>query len=78
VDREHESGDLRELFQIYHGECGFGGCSRPDFLDELAKLIPDEIVEFLKNLVSVVDQAIEEQVVMRFSDEGIVTADMSR
>jgi len=47
-------------------------------LDELAKLIPDEIVEFQKNLVSAADQAIEEQVVMRFSDEGIVTADMSR
>ncbi|KAJ5864577.1 Vacuolar basic amino acid transporter 3 [Penicillium soppii] len=49
-------GDGEEpLFKIYLGERGFEGCRRTDFLDALAKMVPDDRIEFNKDLVKIIE-----------------------
>ena len=78
VDGQHDGDDIRLLFQVYLGERGFEGCARSEFLDELAKLLPDGAVEYKKNLdsVQVADQPDSEKLVLKFGDGTTATADV--
>ena len=69
--------DVREtlIYKMYLGERGFEGCHRADLLDELVKMIPEGKVKFNKNLESVVDRGDGEQLLLKFRDGALETAD---
>ena len=69
-------GDEELLFKVYLGERGFEGCRRTDFLNELVKLLPDDCVEFNKNLVNITEDAENRTVVLRFADGSTSNADV--
>lgn len=76
VDGQHESDDLRNLFDVYLGERGFEGCARPDFLDEMAKLLPKDIVEFQKALKTVDNIEGAGKLGLTFEDGSMHVADI--
>lgn len=51
-----EHGDSEEpLFKVYLGERGFEGCRRTDFLNELVKMLPEDSVEFNKEVIDITE-----------------------
>ena len=62
-------------FQIYTGYRGFEGCVRAHFLDELLQLLPENTIEFGKNIEEVVDQGDDKKVLLKFSDRSTAEAD---
>lgn len=76
VDGQCDSDELKHLFKIYLGERAFEGCSRPDFLDELAKLLPEDTVEFRKELDAITDAGEKGKVLLGFTDGTKATADI--
>ncbi|GME66424.1 MFS general substrate transporter [Neofusicoccum parvum] len=71
-DDTHEETILR----LYLGERGFEGCRRPDFLEELVCLVPEEKVEFEKELVSVLEGGDNQKTVLLFRDGTSAEADV--
>ncbi|KAM0810164.1 putative FAD-binding domain-containing protein [Seiridium cardinale] len=76
VDGQSGMDDLQNLFKVYLGDRGFEGCSRPDYLDALARLMPSECLKFQKNLLSIVDSPDDDKVVLKFTDGTSTSADM--
>jgi salicylate hydroxylase len=78
VDGEHDGEGIKLLFKLYLGERGFEGCSRPDYLDELGKLLPGETVQFGKELVSAqpVQKGDNKRMELVFADGRTVIADL--
>ncbi|KAE8148522.1 hypothetical protein BDV25DRAFT_131163 [Aspergillus avenaceus] len=52
------------IYNMYLGERGFEGCHRAQFLDELAKLIPRQCVEFRKNLRTIEERGEDQKMVV--------------
>lgn len=76
---QSETGDGEGLlFKVYLGERGFEGCRRTDFLQELAKLLPESCVEFNKNLSTIEEAAkgSDGKIKLIFSDGHCATADV--
>lgn len=66
-----------ELFKVYLGKRGTEGCRRTDFLEELAKLVPESNIEFQKELVDVVEgHNDEDKLVLKFGDGTTAEADV--
>lgn len=57
---------------------GFEGCHRAQLLDELVKLIPEDLVTFRKNIDTVVDQGEGKKLVLKFQDGTTAEADAGR
>ncbi|KFA70775.1 hypothetical protein S40288_09366 [Stachybotrys chartarum IBT 40288] len=78
VDGQHPGEEIKLLFQIYLGERGFEGCSRPDFLEGLERLLPDGIVQFQKSLESIVvdESQPSKKALLKFSDGFTTSADI--
>ncbi|OBT52516.1 hypothetical protein VE04_07896 [Pseudogymnoascus sp. 24MN13] len=71
------SSDVEELiFKLHAGYRGFEGCVRADFLDEMLKLIPPEIIQFNKSIVDIVDPGDGAKVQMHFKDGSTAQADV--
>ena len=81
VDAFHEDGDdarytkQKSFFDMYLGERGFEGCSRPDFLAELSALLPEGTIQFQKRMDSITDQENESKVLLGFEDGTTAEAD---
>lgn len=73
----HNSEDDEEvlIFKLYAGYRGFEGCVRADFLNELLKLIPSEVIEFGKCIDQIVDQGDDKKVLLQFKDGSTAEAD---
>ena len=73
-----DCGDGEELlFKVYLGNRGFEGCRRSDFLDELAKMIPESCIEFNKDLVNVIEARGDGgRVFLQFGDGTTAEADV--
>ncbi|EKG11421.1 Monooxygenase FAD-binding protein [Macrophomina phaseolina MS6] len=69
---EHEETILR----LYLGERGFEGCRRSDFLDELIQHIPEENVQFRKELVEVTERSGDGRLLLSFQDSTSAEADV--
>lgn len=63
------------MLKLYLGERGFEGCRRPDFMDEMVKLIPAEHVQLDKDLVSVADEG-NDRMHLSFRDGSTAMADI--
>ncbi|KAI0890807.1 hypothetical protein F4806DRAFT_489864 [Annulohypoxylon nitens] len=72
-DEDEEEEPL--CFQLYAGYRGFEGCVRAHFLDELLQLLPENTIEFGKNIEEVVDQGDDKKVLLKFSDGSTAEAD---
>lgn len=72
-DNEKDNHGL--IHRMYLGERGFEGCARADFLDELVKLMPQEAIQFRKNLEEIIDEEGSGRVGLKFSDGSSVDAD---
>ncbi|KAK3389142.1 hypothetical protein B0H63DRAFT_463062 [Podospora didyma] len=68
----HDTAEL--LFRLHVGKDGFQGCRRCDILEEWAKLIPPERVEFGKEIDCVTEDA--KGLVIQFKDGTADTADV--
>ena len=65
------------LFKVYLGKRGFEGCRRADFLDELAKMVPESCIEFKRNLIDVAEAPSDGgRVVLQFDDGTTGEADV--
>jgi len=73
-----QCGDGEEqLFKIYLGERGFEGCRRTDFLNELVKIVPDDCVEFSKDLINIVEPGEKNgKIMLHFADGSMSMADV--
>jgi salicylate hydroxylase len=65
------------IYSLYLGKDMFKGCRRSDFIEELAKLIPNENVAFLKQVDLIFEDADGKANVV-FKDGESVTADIGR
>lgn len=63
------------MFKLYLGEQAFRGCRRYEFIDELAKLMPEEHVKFSKEIDTLVDGE-EGRVQLKFKDGTVDSADI--
>ncbi|KAL4755971.1 uncharacterized protein BDW70DRAFT_29876 [Aspergillus foveolatus] len=74
---EAKNGTQEELiYNMYLGERGFEGCHRAQFLNELAKLIPEDCAQFCKNLSTIEDRGEDQKIVLKFQDGTIAHADV--
>ncbi|KAM7201797.1 salicylate hydroxylase [Naviculisporaceae sp. PSN 640] len=64
------------LFKLYCGKDGFQGCRRSDILEEWAKLIPAERVQFSKTVDTVSEETSDGKVTITFTDGSKVYADV--
>ncbi|KAJ5893431.1 Vacuolar basic amino acid transporter 3 [Penicillium taxi] len=68
------------LFKIYLGNRGFEGCRRSDFLAELAEMIPENCIEFQKEVISVTEAGYSDNeggvTVLHFADGTVAEADI--
>lgn len=78
VDGVGEHDEDRMVHKMYLGERGFEGCHRADFLDELAKLIPEGVVHFGRNLAQIEDVEADGPVRLVFVDGSVETADVGK
>ncbi|KAL9112790.1 MAG: hypothetical protein Q9227_003093 [Pyrenula ochraceoflavens] len=65
----------KELFRLHAGESGFDGCLRAQFLDEMVKFIPPDVVEFRKKLYTYVVPSDQGPITLKFEDGTSATAD---
>ena len=74
----HDAQSNRDelIHKMYLGERGFEGCHRADFLDELVKVVPQETVQFSKNLETIVELGDHGRVELKFTDGSSATADV--
>ena len=74
----HDAQPYRDelIHKMYLGERGFEGCHRADFLDELVKMMPEDTVQFRKNLDTIVQLGENQKVELRFTDGSSATADV--
>ncbi|KXT16737.1 hypothetical protein AC579_5236 [Pseudocercospora musae] len=63
------------LYELDAGNNGFEGCRRDHFLEELLKKLPQDVVQFGKNLVAIKQSTGEDKVVMSFEDGSVAEAD---
>jgi salicylate hydroxylase len=76
---EANNGTKDELiYNMYLGERGFEGCHRAQFLNELAKLIPEDCAQFRKNLSTIEDRGEDQKIVLKFQDGTIAHADVGK
>lgn len=64
------------ILRLYCGERGFEGCRRLDFLEELVKCVPEEFVEFEKDMVGVTERRNDEKILLSFRDGSTAEADV--
>ncbi|KAF2996712.1 hypothetical protein E8E13_005642 [Curvularia kusanoi] len=64
------------MLKLYLGERGFEGCRRPDLMNEMVKLIPEDYVELGKDLVSATESDDNGRIQMVFKDGSTATADV--
>lgn len=74
ADPEHEE----TILKLYLGERGFEGCRRPDFMEEMLKLIPTEHIRLNKNLVSATEHESTGAINFVFKDGSTATADVGK
>lgn len=65
------------MFKLYLGEQAFRGCRRCEFIDELAKMVPEGHVKFSKEIDTVVDNE-EGPVQLMFKDGTVESADIGK
>jgi salicylate hydroxylase len=63
------------LYKLYAGHRGFEGCHRAQFLDALAKIVPEGVVEFKKRLDTLAQGGESDKAILRFTDGMTVVAD---
>lgn len=66
------------VHKMYLGERGFEGCARADFLDELVKMMPKDVIHFCKNLDTVLEDKDNGRVELKFTDGSSAIADVGR
>lgn len=71
-DPNHEDTILR----LYLGERGFEGCRRSDFLEDIVRHVPGEVVEFNREVVDVVERGENEKLRIIFRDGTSCEADV--
>lgn len=71
--RQDDPAYQRPLSEI--GGAGFRGCRRDQFLEELAKEVPEGVVEFRKRLDSLEKSTSDSSVVLTFTDGTSVEVD---
>jgi salicylate hydroxylase len=78
---QHNPEDPSEeklLFKLYAGYRGFEGSQRSQFLDSLAKYVPEGVVEFRKRLDTLVERGNDEKILLKFHDGTSAEADASK
>ncbi|KAJ5548832.1 Vacuolar basic amino acid transporter 3 [Penicillium frequentans] len=78
---DSHTGDGEDLlFKIYLGNRGFEGCRRSDFLTGLAEMIPENCIEFKKEVISVIEPDChnndDRKSVLYFGDGTVAEADI--
>jgi len=76
--KESEPEREETILRLYLGERGFEGCRRPDFLEELVSYIPEENIEFGKEIVAVADRGDDEKTLLSFRDGTSAEADVGK
>ncbi|KAH8689527.1 salicylate 1-monooxygenase sala [Talaromyces proteolyticus] len=72
---QKEDEESKIIFKLYAGYRGFEGCHRAHLLDELVKLVPDNVVRFCKRLDHYVDPGDEGKLKLYFEDGSTAEAD---
>jgi salicylate hydroxylase len=71
-----ENGTKNDLIhRMDLGPRGFEGCHRADFLDEIVKMVPKELVKFDKNLEDVIEKGGEGRLLLKFVDGTVEEVD---
>lgn len=74
-----QTGEDSMIHRMYLGGRGFEGCHRAEFLDELVRMIPEGVVRFGKNLVTMSqNQNGLDGVRLGFADGTFVLADTGK
>ncbi|KAL9110681.1 MAG: hypothetical protein Q9227_004858 [Pyrenula ochraceoflavens] len=63
------------LYKIDAGYKGFEGCRRDMFLEALAKVVPEDVIECRKRLDSLEERGVGEKIVLKFVDGTTAEAD---
>lgn len=72
---QKEGEESKILFKLYAGYRGFEGCHRAHLLDELVKLVPDNVVQFRKRLDHYTDPGDGGKLTLHFEDGSSAEAD---
>jgi salicylate hydroxylase len=78
----HDPGDpddisSKKLYKLFGGPKGFEGCHRAHFLEEIMKLMPNDVVRLSKRLHTLEDYGAG-KVVLRFCDGTVAQADAGK
>ncbi|KAF2729911.1 MFS general substrate transporter [Polyplosphaeria fusca] len=69
---DHEDTILR----LYLGERGFEGCRRSDFLEDIVRHVPSEVIEFNREVVDVIERGETDKLLVVFRDGTNCEADV--
>jgi salicylate hydroxylase len=74
----YHSDEEELIFKLHAGYRGFEGCVRADFLNEMLKLIPSEVIEFNKSIENIVDLGDDKKIQLHFKDGSTAQADAGK